>query len=496
MNIVRLLPTCFFFLLPVASPSGHAHQIDLRIDGDLGTRVEWPRSLGGQNLDPYRDSEGEQESIDRSNSGYLEHSVCLPGHRCNFLKHDATNRIHQEGRKLAESEVREYRDVLTKKAAKTVSDYLEHRTEKLSAIKSEIKNDLERFDSFLRDQGSFLDSSKRQVAQMKAKQDEVLAKWILAAQSALPLMSDIPEEKRRGFEDYPFKTSLNSEAGEALNRTHHYKEFVRTQIDSSDTHVHEKISLVNQAEYGLFIADELFEENDQDGGHFALAAAKEFLDLALGFVPQLWPAQWGKSLYESITGENLITGKPLDELERSLAILDAVTVGLGSKVVKGITILERIAARAGKSFRIGKRANELARSAERLGLKGKEIVEFARESSKITVKLSQSRIKHILNRHSFDHFRKELPYLRSEIVEKLINSGKRTFFPKEWSAEKIVAASEIAFNRALRDGVRQGSYVTTVFGEMVTIKTVQESGNTVLRTAYGSRIYGLADFSP
>ncbi len=67
----------------------------------------------------------------------------------------------------------------------------------------------------------------------------------------------------------------------------------------------------------------------------------------------------------------------------------------------------------------------------------------------LDIDISQNLIDHILNRHSVNSTRKQLPYLQKKMSDKQIDEmlGKKSFFNKDWSDDKIVEASKSAIDQ-------------------------------------------------
>lgn len=61
-------------------------------------------------------------------------------------------------------------------------------------------------------------------------------------------------------------------------------------------------------------------------------------------------------------------------------------------------------------------------------------------------------------------------------LEKLL---KKTIFNPKWSDKKVLRASEKAVSEALKHGVTNGTYVTTIYGETVTAAMKNGIANTV-----------------
>ncbi|HND85024.1 MAG TPA: pre-toxin TG domain-containing protein, partial [Pseudobdellovibrionaceae bacterium] len=80
--------------------------------------------------------------------------------------------------------------------------------------------------------------------------------------------------------------------------------------------------LLSQADQSYFSGDRLSGEQFQK---LAVVAA----DIALGFIPVV---NVGKDLYEAVIGRSVITGEPLDPLQRSLAAVGVLTLGGASLI--------------------------------------------------------------------------------------------------------------------------------------------------------------------
>lgn len=118
---------------------------------------------------------------------------------------------------------------------------------------------------------------------------------------------------------------------------------VRDEIDQT-FHDISKRSLI-EADRNSFLGN-------QDAADFLLSVAKESADILVGLDPFTGTA---RSLYEAITGENLITGVELSTAERVIATLGVVTAGYAIKTSKTFQILEnlskKIAPKALKTLR-------------------------------------------------------------------------------------------------------------------------------------------------
>jgi hypothetical protein len=91
-----------------------------------------------------------------------------------------------------------------------------------------------------------------------------------------------------------------------------------------------KSNLLKAAGSAIDLADVMFARGDQDQGEYLLKVGQTMIDAALGFVPIVG---WVKDVSEAITGYNMILDRPLTPAERAIAVVGAVTGGLGSQVV-------------------------------------------------------------------------------------------------------------------------------------------------------------------
>lgn len=105
--------------------------------------------------------------------------------------------------------------------------------------------------------------------------------------------------------------------------------------------------------------------------------------------------------------------------------------------------------------------------------------------------LSQNLVDHILNRHSVNSTKNQLPFLQKKMSDDQINEmlSKKSFFNKEWSDNKIAEASTLAVNQLKQQGVTDGLHTVTVFGEP--IKVFIRNGN--VDSVYGTNMYKLSD---
>lgn len=91
-----------------------------------------------------------------------------------------------------------------------------------------------------------------------------------------------------------------------------------------------------------------FYSGDLDEGEHWTNAARQILDIGLGFVPVI---SVGKDLLEAISGENYLTRQKLEPWERGFAMISASTLGVGTLAKNTFGIaqkLSRVLTKAGK----------------------------------------------------------------------------------------------------------------------------------------------------
>ncbi|RAW16167.1 hypothetical protein DC345_11885 [Paenibacillus taichungensis] len=126
-----------------------------------------------------------------------------------------------------------------------------------------------------------------------------------------------------------------------------------------------------------------------------------------------------------------------------------------------------------------------------LGNTQKSVVEASPKAVEQKVNLSQNLIDHVINRHSVNSTKQQLPYLQKKMSEEQINEmlSRKSFFNKEWSDKKITDASTVAVNQLKQQGVNEGLHTVTVFNEP--IKVFIRNGN--VDSVYGTHIYKISD---
>lgn len=106
--------------------------------------------------------------------------------------------------------------------------------------------------------------------------------------------------------------------------------------------------------------------------------------------------------------------------------------------------------------------------------------------------LSGGKIEHVLKNHTYGRMKDTVNKMMEkgliDSATKLLND--KSFFNPGWSEQKVATASNKVYNKAVSQGITNGSYTAKVYGENVTVYI--ENG--VFRTAYGNYKLTLSDF--
>jgi len=116
------------------------------------------------------------------------------------------------------------------------------------------------------------------------------------------------------------------EASNALLRQR--ADAIMASLKPGDANYSQRENLVQTATAIDGKATEAFFSGDLDDGERAQRAAFAVLDLATRFVPGV---NWGRDVYEAVTGKDLFTDAPLGDVARTMAVLGAVTAGVASE---------------------------------------------------------------------------------------------------------------------------------------------------------------------
>lgn len=227
--------------------------------------------------------------------------------------------------------------------------------------------------------------------------------------------------------EYNFSTPLCTEEGEKLNSILEHRNQVAATLSPSDERYKDKIYLVDATDRSLSLADTYYQQGAKELGEIASKAAVALLDIVSNFIPGV---SWGRDLYEAMTGKDLIYGTKLSTLERSLAIVGASTIGIGSKLGKGMKIVSEIATskavqNAGKYKEAFDKAERVVKSAEKFDVPVEKLRSYAVDLA------SPKRRDHILNGELLSNGKWGGGHM---------HPGKpgKTVYPQSWSGDKIM----------------------------------------------------------
>jgi hypothetical protein len=120
---------------------------------------------------------------------------------------------------------------------------------------------------------------------------------------------------------------------------------VRDRVQSMD-YPEVRRAYVDIATESLKVSREFYKAEEYEEGGIAARYAEIALDLATSFTPGV---SFGRDIYESITGFDLITGEKLGTFSRTVAMISAATLGIGSSFARCGKILAKIM-KSGKDF--------------------------------------------------------------------------------------------------------------------------------------------------
>lgn len=103
------------------------------------------------------------------------------------------------------------------------------------------------------------------------------------------------------------------------------------------------------------------------------------------------------------------------------------------------------------------------------------------------VKISSGDVKHVLNCHTVSRVAQQYPFLtESEFAGKL----KKSFFNPTWSDSLVSDSVNVAYNKALKKGLKTGEYSMNYMSETVIV--VLNDGK--FETGYGTYRYSVSEF--
>ncbi|PQP84184.1 hypothetical protein C0Q44_06210 [Paenibacillus sp. PCH8] len=121
----------------------------------------------------------------------------------------------------------------------------------------------------------------------------------------------------------------------------------------------------------------------------------------------------------------------------------------------------------------------------------KNALEATPKATEQRAQLSQNLIDHVINRHSVNSTKQQIPYLQKKMSDEQINEmlSRKSFFNKEWSDNKITNASTEAVNQLKQQGIKDGLHTFTVFDEQIKVFIRNDNVDSV----YGTHIYKISD---
>lgn len=144
------------------------------------------------------------------------------------------------------------------------------------------------------------------------------------------VIDNLPQPKEGDFKDLP-RTSPEHFNTRIIRDYNNYAKRVIAQTNGPMRKEQEALTLF--ADAALNVADRAYTRGHLVSGNEALNLGIAATDLALSLTPGV---SWGKDIYEAITGEKLVDGSKLDAFDRTMAVLGAVTGGIGSKLGTGV----------------------------------------------------------------------------------------------------------------------------------------------------------------
>jgi hypothetical protein len=264
---------------------------------------------------------------------------------------------------------------------KTERDRLADYKPKLEAERSQLENDLKRLEAEVNQSAINTNSlaegaisSQNTAAQGIAgsNRDRQKSSILSHNAAATSLSNSVALDKDLGDinPDAPiadasqFKTSPNSIGGEKLRQTAFALDTAKQTLGTlSDRQREPGERILPVAQSTLYIADDAYARGDIDQGDFAIRATSALLEMAIGIAPLavliLAPealalmaatiaGALALDLYHSWTGQHILTGEPLTQFEKSLAM-----VGVGLSIIPFESSIKAGFQGVGKALQLG-----------------------------------------------------------------------------------------------------------------------------------------------
>ena len=132
-------------------------------------------------------------------------------------------------------------------------------------------------------------------------------------------------------------------------------------------------------------AEKEYDAGNKEEAETLKTLATTLVDIGLSITPGV---SWGRDVYEALTGKDLVTGEELSTFDRTMAVLGAVTGGVGSKagkVMNGVDKIRKVIDKtkgAEKARDALDKADKVLESASKLSDGAKDGVEWATKVGK------------------------------------------------------------------------------------------------------------------
>jgi len=109
----------------------------------------------------------------------------------------------------------------------------------------------------------------------------------------------------------------------------------KSVIQAGIADVSQRQDVLNQSSRLGSLAGSLFYEGYTSNASTVLKCASALIDIATAWLPGV---NWGRSIYEVVTGKGLISGLPLDNLSYGVAVAAMVSGGMGEEAMSASTV--------------------------------------------------------------------------------------------------------------------------------------------------------------
>ncbi|MFW7381047.1 MAG: pre-toxin TG domain-containing protein [Oligoflexus sp.] len=295
--------------------------------------------------------------------GDLYFGECGPvSYRCNFLHGDGFNRLMREAQTNHQLSLQSFRSNLNKSMSALDQDLENWRNGSISgnsALAERLRANVETLEDYRLRRIELSEETQRLEDEERERIREMIAK--LAAVSPQP---DVAGSQSLVYELAEGRMRLD------IEYTRERADLVESQVRNFSDYVPERLRLVKASRVATDVAEQALSESDFDKSQFALDFAKGTLDLAVSLTPGVG---WARDVYEAVSGVDLMSGEELGTFDRSMAILGAVTGGIGSKVGTGVKMINKGIDAVTDASKVAGSAGDAARATDR----AREIIDTA-----------------------------------------------------------------------------------------------------------------------